>query len=217
MNIFILLQAVMVLIVLNVMISRYARRRHEIHRNQLNSDETKLRQLDQKIVEAQRREQVQQTRGRELGDAVAAAKEQLAAAERELDALRKAPPDLYFVFDRLEPRPGIIWEVSVSRTPDVPLSPRMSAIWKQPRRYLIAAKTPKEAQDRASARFFEKTGLMVERVEPCALFLPKRPDADVELGSYTASNPAASPNGQGGAAAGAASPRMERVPSAATS
>lgn len=188
MSVFLLLQGVMALIVLNVLVSRYAGRRHEFHRNQLANDEAKLRQLDVKIAEAQRREQAQQLRIKELGEAAGFAAEQLAAAERELDALRKAPPDLYFVFDRLEPRPGIIWEVEVARAPDVPLSGRMAAIWKQPRRYLITAKTPKEAQDRAAQRFFEKTGLTVERVGPCALFLPRRPDSDVELGTYGAAS-----------------------------
>lgn len=176
MTIFLMLQAVLALVVVNVLVSRYAHRRNAAHREQLFSDESAVRQLDYKILEAQRREHVARQKIEALNDSVDVAERQLAAAEKELDAARKAPPDLYYVFDRLEPKPGIIWEVAISRSSDVPMQARTSAAWSQPRRYLVAAKTPKEAHDRAAQRFFDKTGLKIDNVAPCSLFAPKRPE-----------------------------------------
>lgn len=174
MTFFIMLQGVLALVVLNVLVSRFAHRRNSVHREQLVNDEIAVRQLDYKILEAQRRENHERQKIEALNDSIIVAEKQLETVEKELEAARKAPPDLYFIFDRLEPRPGIIWEVMVSRNMDVPMNARSAAVWKQPRRYLIAAKTPKEAYDRATQRFFEKTGLKVDNVSPCALFAPKR-------------------------------------------
>jgi hypothetical protein len=174
MTFFVMLQGVLALVVLNVLVSRFAHRRNNAHREQLENDEIAVRQLDYKILEAQRRENNEREKIEALKDSIVSAENLLETVEKELEAARKAPPDLYFIFDRLEPRPGIIWEVMVSRNMDVPLNARSAAVWKQPRRYLIAAKTPKEAHDRATQRFFEKTGLKVDSVSPCALFAPKR-------------------------------------------
>lgn len=176
MTIFLMLQAVLALVVLNVLVSRYAHRRNAAHREQLFTDESAVRQLDYKILEAQRHEHVARQKIEALTDSIDVAERQLALAEKELDAARKAPPDLYYIFDRLEPKPGIIWEVAISRSSDVPMQARTAAAWGQPRRYLIAAKTPKEARDRAAQRFFDKTGLKIDNVVPCPLFAPKRPD-----------------------------------------
>ncbi|MBV5335494.1 hypothetical protein JZU48_00245 [bacterium] len=179
MTVFLMLQGVMVLVVLNVLVGRFAHRRNDVHRNMLAADEAALRQLDHKIMEAQRHEHGEQQKINALTDAIALAEQQLASGEKDLDAARKAPPDLYYVFDRLEPKPGIIWEVKVGRQLDVPMGARMAAAWRRPRRYLIAAKTPKEAGDRAAQRFFEKAGLSVEGIATCPLFLSKRDERTV--------------------------------------
>lgn len=176
MTVFFMLQAVLALVVVNVLVSRYAHRRNAANRDQLFADETAVRQLDYKILEAQRAEHLAKQKMEALKDSIDVAERQLASAEKDLEEERKAPPDLYYIFDRLEPKPGVIWEVMVSRSADVPMPARTAAAWRQPRRYLIAAKTPKEAHDRATQRFFDKTGLMIANVVPCPLFAPKRPD-----------------------------------------
>lgn len=186
MTIFLMLQGVVALVVLNVMVSRYAHRRNREYQENLVSDEFAVRQLDYKIQEAQRQEQINQQKIDGCNEAIAEAEKQAAAAEKELDELRKAPPDIYFIFDRLEPKPGIIWEVYVGRNPDVPMGARLAAVWKQPRRYLVAAKSQREAQERAAQRFFEKTGLAVAHVSPCALFMTKRAEAGEAAGDMDA-------------------------------
>lgn len=174
MNVFLLLQGVVALVVVNVLVSRFAHRRNQAHRDQLVNDEAAVRQLDYKILEAQRHEEAGIKKIESLNDSIKSAEQQLETAEKQLEAARKASPDLYYVFDRLEPRPGIIWEVAVSRNTEVPTSARLAAVWRQPRRYLIAAKSPREAHDRAAQRFFEKTGLMIDTVSPCPLFTSRR-------------------------------------------
>lgn len=176
MTVFFMLQAVLALLVVNVLVNRYAHRRNSAHREQLIAEETAVRQVDFKILEAQRAEQASRQKIEALTDSLDVAERQLAAADKELEAARKAPPDLYYIFDRLEPKPGVIWEVAVRRNAEVPMAGRTAAAWRQPRRYLIAAKTPKEASDRAAQRFFDKTGLMIDNVVVCPLFAPKRMD-----------------------------------------
>lgn len=177
MTIFLMLQAVLALVVVNVLVNRYAHRSNAAHREQLFADESAVRQLDYKIIEAQRQEHVARQKIEALNDSIDVAERQLASAEKDLDAARKAPPDLYYIFDRLEPKPGVIWELVVSRSSDVPMQARTAAAWSQPRRYLVAAKTPKEAHDRAAQRFFDKTGLKIDSVAPCLLFASKRSNA----------------------------------------
>lgn len=180
MTVFIMLQGVVALVVLNVLVSRFAARRNNAHRDKLNNDEMVLRQVELKILEAQRREHTAKQKIEALNDSIQLAQEHLDSAEKELDAARKAPPDLYYIFDRLEPKPGVIWEVTVSLRSDVPMSARMTAVWRQPRRYLIAAKTPREAHDRAAQRFFEKAGQAIDNVVACSLFVSKRSEAEAQ-------------------------------------
>ncbi|WP_051341112.1 hypothetical protein [Azospirillum halopraeferens] len=111
-----------------------------------------------------------------LGERVADAEQRAVRAEREaeraeaeLAAMQHAAVERYYIFDRLEPRPGRFWEAVVSRTlPGRAIEP--------PRRYLVIADNERDARDRVAARFPAKAGYAVVGPLPCRLAGLTAPD-----------------------------------------
>ena len=170
----IILYAAVLLLVATVMVNRMGERRIRAARGELATADKDIRTMEQRVQEARRT--LEATRGRADGleETLAEAKRQNEALERHLDALQQAPVELYYVFDRLEARPGTIWEVAVRRAPDaLYTSAAMAASWRDGRTYLIVASNQKEALDRATQRFPRVNGYEVGTVLTCRLFQPK--------------------------------------------
>ncbi|MGQ9372020.1 hypothetical protein [Azospirillum sp. ST 5-10] len=93
--------------------------------------------------------------------------------EAELEAMRQAAVERYYVFDRLEPRSGRFWEAAIRRSADG--SPRghrrppPSQSWSGVRRYLLVADGERDARERVTARFQAKAGFDVAELMPCRL------------------------------------------------
>ena len=172
----IILYAAVLLLAASVLVNRMGERRVRAARGELATADKDIRTMEQRVQEA--RKTLEATRGRVDGleETLAEAKRQNEALERQLDALQQAPMELYHVIDRLEARPGTIWEVAVRRAPDaLYTSAAMAASWRDGRTYLIVASNQKEALDRAAQRFPRVNGYEVGTVLTCRLFQPKDP------------------------------------------
>lgn len=170
----IILYAALLLLVASVLVNRMGERRVRAARDEFATADKDIRTMEQRLQEA--RKTLEATRGRlgGLEETLAEAKRQAEALERQFDALQQAPVELYHVFDRLEARPGTIWEVAVRRAPDaLYTSAAMAASWRDGRTYLIVASNQKEALDRTAQRFPRVNGYEVGPVMTCRLFLPK--------------------------------------------
>lgn len=100
----------------------------------------------------------------------AKAEQDLAAALAELETKKAAPVQRYFVFDRLEPRPGRFFEAAVRFDPNAASEDRMAhRAWSGVRRYLLVAETEREARERIGGRFTRKQGFEVVEVTACRL------------------------------------------------
>lgn len=170
----IILYAALLLLAASVVVNRMGERRVRSARDEIATAEKDIRTMDQRVQEA--RKTLETTRGTlgGLEEALAEAKRQAEALERQLDAVQQAPMELFHVFDRLEARPGTIWEVTVRRAPDaLYTSGAMAASWRDGRAYLVVAANQKEALDRVAQRFPRVNGYEIGPVLTCRLFLPK--------------------------------------------
>lgn len=141
-----------------------ARRAMEAEEKALSTIGTEVEGITQTLYEAQEKLNGLDTR---LGEVQTA----LAAAERQLAAAKNTPAERYYVFDRLDPRPGTIWEVPVTHTAgEANHSHRMAPVWGGTRRYLVVATNRREAQDRLIQRYPKSYGFEVGQPFPCALF-----------------------------------------------
>lgn len=96
--------------------------------------------------------------------------QELAATLAEFEAKRAAPTQRYYVFDRLEPRPGRFYEAAVRFDPSAASEDRaMHRAWIGVRRYLLIGETEREARERVSSRFPRKQGFEVVEFVPCRL------------------------------------------------
>jgi len=91
------------------------------------------------------------------------------AAVLELEQKKAAPLDRYFIFDRLEPRPGRFWEVAVRYSPAGVSYGEMRGHrgWSGVRRYLLIADGERDARERVAARFPRRAGFEVVEVAGC--------------------------------------------------
>ena len=98
------------------------------------------------------------------------AEQELTAALAEFEAKRVAPVQRYYVFDRMEPRPGRFYETAVRYDPNAASEERSThRAWLGVRRYILVAETEREARDRVADRFTRKLGFEVVEVAPCRL------------------------------------------------
>lgn len=99
----------------------------------------------------------------------ARAEQEAAAALQELEAKKQAGTDRFYVFDRLEPRPGRFWEAAVRHVPDAVIDRSAPVTWTTPRRYILIADTEREARRRVTARMPRSQGFDVIHVVPCRI------------------------------------------------
>lgn len=97
------------------------------------------------------------------------AEQEAAAAMQELEAKKQAGTDRYYVFDRLEPRPGRFWEAAVRYVPDAVIDRSAPVNWTAPRRYILIADTERDARRRVAARMPRSQGFDVIHVVPCRI------------------------------------------------
>lgn len=144
-----------------------ARRAMEAEEKALSTIGTEVEGITQTLYEAQETLNGLDTR---LGEAQAA----LAAAERQLAAAKNTPAERYYVFDRLDPRPGTIWEVPVTHTAgEANHAHRLAPVWGGTRRYLVVGTNRRDALDRLLQRYPKSYGFEVGQPFPCALFTGK--------------------------------------------
>ncbi len=159
------------LMVLTVISNRYWRRQLEAMRashdkvREMTDDVTKevaevataYAQIAHKHAEAEKR--------------VAKAEQEMQAALLEMDAKRNGSVTHYYVFDRLEPRPGRFWEAAIRFVPaDAATTDRQGQrSWAGLRRYILIADTEREVRERVGARFPRRAGYHLLEVVPCRL------------------------------------------------
>ncbi len=107
----------------------------------------------------------------EMEKRVQKAEVDLQAAVIELDQKKAAPMDRYFIFDRLEPRPGRFWEVAVRYSPAGASYGDMRGHrgWTGIRRYILIGDGERDVRDRVTSRFPRKAGFEVIEVAGCRL------------------------------------------------
>ena len=163
------------LVAASVLVNRMGERRMKAAQSALVERDKDLQALDQQIQDGERMLGFAQTRLADLDGHVDEAKARVRALEQQFDAVQKAAPERFHVFDRLEPRPGVIWEVPVRRSPDVvTFSAGLARAWREGRTYLIVATTQREALERVTQRFPRISGFEVGQATSCRLFQPTR-------------------------------------------
>ncbi|WP_454018614.1 hypothetical protein [Azospirillum sp. Marseille-Q6669] len=170
----IILYAALLLLAASVLVNRMGERRVRAARSELVTADKDIRTFEQRVQEARKTLEATRAKLGGLEEALTEAKRQAELLERQLDAVQQAPMELFHVFDRLEARPGTIWEVAVRRAPDaLYTSGAMAASWRDGRAYLVVAANQKEALDRVAQRFPRVNGYEIGPVLTCRLFLPK--------------------------------------------
>jgi hypothetical protein len=171
------LYAAVLFMVGSVLVNRIGQRRMAAARKSLTEEENALTSLEREIVEhAQKLNQIQE-RETTLDDQLHSARLAVEHLTEKFDEARAAPVERYYIFDRLDARPGSIWSLEVRRADDAG-NVRMAAAWPIPRTYLIVASTPREAADRAVQRFPRNQGFEIGNAVPCHLFKSKRSSAE---------------------------------------
>lgn len=187
-----LIYATILLIAFSAAVSRFSGRRLHGARAQLAVDEEKLRGTEAAIAEVRRDIEAVEQRANALDGEVTAAREALAAAEKRLAEVRQAPVERHYVFDRLEPRPGVIWTARIRRIPDAVTPARVVAAWGMVRDVLVVGGSYSEASERVAQRFSKQTGFEIIRLSPSPLFTARKPAEEPP-----ADAPKAEANGRG--------------------
>lgn len=94
---------------------------------------------------------------------------EIATLSQELEKLKKSGSDCYYIFDRLEPRQGRFWEVSVRFSPDQAGERLHHRTWSGIRNYILVAESERDAKHRAGLRFPRKSGFEVVQVVGCRI------------------------------------------------
>lgn len=165
-----LIYAIILLIAFSAAVSRYSGRRLASVRNRLADEEEAVRGADRTILAL--RHALDDGAGRlaSLDEGIDSARAAVAAAERVLAQVRAAPMERHFVFDRLEPRPGIIWTAEVRRVHDPAVPQRLLAAWGRRRDILLVAGSHGEAMERLFQRYPRQAGFEIGQIVPCSLF-----------------------------------------------
>lgn len=166
-----LLYSSLALMVLTVLSNRYWRRQLAVTRVANSKIKEKVDDVTKEVADVASDYAQLAHSFAELERKVSKAELELQGALVELDQKRAAPLDRYFVFDRLEPRPGRFWEVAVRYAP-AGLSfadSRGVRGWQGIRRYLLIADTERDVRERVGARFPRKAGFEIVEVAGCRL------------------------------------------------
>lgn len=166
--------AVAGLLAVSIIVGRVARRQFDTTRKALAADEAVLTTAGQALQEALRARNDAEQRHAGLDGRLEQAQSEVRTAQRVLEAARQAPVERFHVFDRLEPRPGALWSVTVLRRPDGPGGPTP---WTGERTLVIAAAGHNEALERVMMRYPRSSGFEVRGATPCPLFGAAEPPA----------------------------------------
>lgn len=163
----ILTYAAVALLAVSIILSRTARRQLTAARKALAADEAVLVKAGQALQEVLRGQHDAEQRHTGLDGRLEQAQGEVRTAQQALDAARRAPVERYHVFDRLEPRPGPLWAVTVARSPGTPSG---TAPWTGERTCIVAAASQSDATERAALRYPRAAGFEVRSTVPCPLF-----------------------------------------------
>ena len=137
------------LVAASVLVNRMGERRMKAAQTALVERDRDLQALDQQIQDGEKALGLSRNRLSELDGRVEEEKARVQALGQQFETVQKAAPERFHVFDRLEPRPGVIWEVPVRRSPDVvTFSAGLARAWREGRTDLIVATTQREALER---------------------------------------------------------------------
>lgn len=171
-----LLYVALGLMVLTVLSNRYWRRQLVLTRAAMAKLKDRVEEVTTEVADAAADYAQLATHHAEMDKRVQKAEIDLQAALVELDKKKVAPVERYFIFDRLEPRPGRFWEVAVRHTPvPGPISGMGLGNqgghrgWSGIRRYLLVGDGERDARDRVGARFSRKAGFEIAEVAGCRL------------------------------------------------
>lgn len=164
-----LLYGALALMVLTVLSNRYWRRQLTLTRIAMGKLKSKVDDITREVADVASDYAQLSHQAAELDKRVQKAEIDLQAALVELEQKKAAPLDRYFIFDRLEPRPGRFWEVAIRHTPQGGGfgDARSYRGWSGIRRYILIGDGERDARDRAAARFPRKAGFEVAEVAGC--------------------------------------------------
>lgn len=98
---------------------------------------------------------------------VTTAERELEVSLQHLEEQKNAPVQRYYIFDRMEPRPGRFWEAIVVCTAENIPNWQGHRVWSGQRKFLLVAETEREARERVASRFPRKGGYEVRKVGGC--------------------------------------------------
>lgn len=156
------------LMVLTVLSNRYWRRQLALTRVAMSKVKVKVDDVTKEVAEvASEYAQLAHSHA-EMERKVAKADTELQAALLELEQKQAAPLERYYIFDRMEPRPGRFWEVAV-RCNSSGMGFARDQGWLGVRRYLLIGEVEREVRERVGMRFPTRAGFEVVEVVPCRL------------------------------------------------
>lgn len=165
----VMLYASAALIVLTVVSNRYWRRQLAKTSDAANKLKDKADELTREVAEVAANYGSLSHDLAEIERRAGRAEQELAIAVQELETKRQSGTDRYYIFDRLEPRPGRFWEAAIRHQPDSATLRLHHRTWIGVRRYILVADSERDARERIGARFPRKSGFEVAHVVPCRL------------------------------------------------
>lgn len=160
------------LMVLTVLSNRYWRRQLVLTRVAMTKLKDKVDEVTKEVADVASDYAQLSHHSAEMEKRVQKADIDLQAALIELDQKKTAPVDRYFIFDRLEPRPGRFWEVAIRYAPNAAGGfgdMRGHRGWSGIRRYLLVGDGERDVRERITARFSRKAGFELVEVVGCRL------------------------------------------------
>ncbi|MCW2245853.1 hypothetical protein M2352_001444 [Azospirillum fermentarium] len=157
------------LMILTVVSNRYWRSRHSTTSGTTRKAREKLDSMAGDLETAVRLCQQAAKEHADAQERTAKAEQEMTQTLARLEACRGLPSNRFYVFDRLEPRPGRFWEVAVRHLPQAQEERLPHRTWAGVRRYLLVSDNEREARERIAARFPRKAGFEIVDIRPSAL------------------------------------------------
>ncbi|CAO3427730.1 hypothetical protein [Azospirillum doebereinerae] len=157
------------LMVLTVISNRYWRRQLTLTRIAMSKLKDRVEQVTREVADVAADHAKLSQHCVEMEKRVQKAEIDLQAAILDLDKKKVAPMDRYFVFDRLEPRPGRFWEVAVRHSAVGTSYGDSRRGWAGIRRYLLIGDGERDVRERVGARFPRKAGFEVVEAAGCRI------------------------------------------------
>jgi len=165
-----LLYASLGLMILTVLSNRFWRRQLVAARVALAKLKETAEEVRKELADATKDHNALSQQFADTERRAAKAEQDLAAVSAEYETKKAEPLQRYYVFDRMEPRPGRFYEVAVRYDPNSATEDRVAhRAWVGVRRYLLVAEAQRDVRERVTARFTRKLGFEVAEVAPCRL------------------------------------------------